>query len=145
MSIMNDIKSSLSQFSFVTGDGVSAEKISDFERQLDLILPADFKAYLSRFGWLEFESEECFGLGVGIPAYLDLVQIVSTERVAGLPCHLLPIRNNGFGDLDCIDLMASGLDISVIVCFEHDTHAMTVIAHGFDQWLEELLALIADQ
>jgi cell wall assembly regulator SMI1 len=124
---------------FEGGAGASVEEVASLESKLAIRLPRDYRVYLNEFGWLEVDHYEFFGIGVDIPSYLNLQLVVPEEWSAGLPKTLLPIWNNGGGDLDCIDLRSSGDDVSTIVCYRHATAEIEFVASDVKSWLCEKL------
>lgn len=135
------------KFSFLVfegGNGASEEIIQDAENKLGLKFPSDYRDYLMEFGWLEVEHYEFFGVGSGIPKYLDLKLVASEEwGEGGLYENLLPIWNNGGGDLYCIDLKQSTNDKSIICAFYHENRQTEMVATSFENWLTEKLAELA--
>jgi hypothetical protein len=88
------------------GAGASPLEISNAERTLAVRFPPSLKAYLRRLGWLRAGHMELFGLGRDVPKYLDLVNVTLWERNESgcpLPHQLLPVHNDGAGNLSCID------------------------------------------
>lgn len=105
----------------VVGEGAPNEAIDLAEDQLGVTFPRDFREYLKRFGHVEVGHLELFGLGDGIPSYLDIVQVTTSERnEAGcpLPKHLIPVMNDGAGNLYCV--LAAGEGASGIVLWDHE-------------------------
>ena len=70
-----------------------------------------YRSSLRTFGWASLPYTEVYGLGEGRPyAGLDLVRVTKQERAEGCPLtphHLLPIENDGSGDLYCLDTRVS--------------------------------------
>jgi hypothetical protein len=61
---------------------------------------------LERFGCLQVDSIEIYGIGAGVPKHMDLVGITESERTEMHPrlrYDLVTIMNDGFGNLYCLD------------------------------------------
>lgn len=89
----------------VIGPGIDAGAVAAAEQALGVVFPSTLREYLMRFGHLEVGHFEMFGLGAHLPLYLDLVNVTRGERSASgcpLPNDLIPLLNNGGGDLYCI-------------------------------------------
>lgn len=107
------------------------------------VLPDDYVAYLSDFGWFAVSPHELIGFGAGVPAHLDVIQVVTWERELAYPpmsAALLPLENNGGGDHYCLDLAAQG---NPVVFWSHDDpdgpdQAPDVVAPTFGAWALDL-------
>lgn len=126
------------------GGGATQEEIDAAERALGAPLRGGYRLFLERFGWGGVEDFEIFGIGSGVPRYLDLVEVTRSERTEAQPCiphHLVPIMNNGGGDHACLDTMASP-DNPPIVWWRHEDGADQIPqseAPDFLSWLSKLL------
>ncbi|MCS6920167.1 MAG: hypothetical protein NZM28_10380 [Fimbriimonadales bacterium] len=61
--------------------------------------------FLRTCGWLEVGHYEVYGWGENFPTHLNILRITEWERnraEVSLPHSLVPIYNNGAGDLDCL-------------------------------------------
>jgi hypothetical protein len=88
------------------GEGASPAEITEGETRLSLTFPGDYRRFLQDFGWLAVGSKEIAGLGTDAPAWLNVVATYRTEHHeshAKMPANLLPIMNDGGGDLYCLD------------------------------------------
>ncbi len=91
------------------GSGVTPDEISAVESALGLKIRGEYREFLLTFGWLSYPGLEVLGLGG--PPQVELVRTTMQERGARelpLPNHLLPIFNDGTGDLACLDTAAEG-------------------------------------
>jgi hypothetical protein len=89
------------------GGGATAEELAQAQADLGIIIPGCYGMILRLFGWLSVGSWELFGLGSQTPPHLHLVAMVTEERRSSrrsLPISLLPVMNNGGGDLFCLEL-----------------------------------------
>jgi cell wall assembly regulator SMI1 len=88
------------------GTGAPEVDIENAERSLGVTFPDALREYLRRFGHLELGHFELYGLGSKLPKYLQLVAMTVSERTeSGCPLRheLVPILNDGGGNLYCID------------------------------------------
>ena len=108
--------------------------------------PEDYRRFLGEVGWCGIWDCEVFGLGPGIPSYLDVVALATSEHADyGLPTHLIPVMNNGAGDLTCIDKgrFDSVERTAPMVVWYHETspsEGPVDVADSFSGWLKGLLA-----
>ena len=145
MSLENRLKSKFPTLEFETAGGCDDAIIKNVESKLGLIFPADFVQYLREFGQLSVGHFDFFGQGKDIPEFLDLCLVAQSEwQLAGLSKSLLPICNNGGGDLYCLDCKLSTTLKSVICFVPHETHASEKIADGIEEWLCEKLASLVE-
>jgi cell wall assembly regulator SMI1 len=89
------------------GRGVTDEIVHTAEEALNVTFPSDLKDYLKRFGHIEVGHFELFGLGEEIPQYLDIVRVTKSERTESgcpLPANLVPLLNDGGGNLYCVSV-----------------------------------------
>lgn len=85
---------------------IAAAARGQAERELSLGFPDSYRRFLREFGWAAFGPLEVFGLGPQVPQYLDVVTITRTERLEAGLClagNLIPIANDGGGNLYCLD------------------------------------------
>lgn len=103
------------------GAGVTDADIAAAERALAVQMPATFKEYLRRVGWLT-TGDYYYGLGEGVPPFADLVTATLSERTEAqppIPPHLLPLLNDGGGNHFCLDLSRSSGDDAPVVFWDH--------------------------
>lgn len=127
------------------GRGATDAEIRAAEEKLGVCFPEDYKRFLKEFGWVSIGSEEIYGLGTDVPSYLDVVKETYWEREeSGLPVpkSLVPIRNDGAGNLDCLAThLLEGGRCPVVVWY-HELgldQELEKMAESFTDWLEELL------
>lgn len=127
------------------GSGAGADEISAAERTLGVRLAGSYRKFLERFGWLGLGTIEIYGLGRDVPKHLNLVEITQSERAEMHPrlrSDLVPVMNDGGGNLYCIVTTAVvGADMPVVF-WDHDldcSQEPETIAQSFEQWLSERL------
>jgi hypothetical protein len=82
-----------------TGRGAPEDQIEAVEAEFDR-LPDDYRRFLGEFGWVSCRHYEVSGLGADVSPAVDLVLNARSEHADyGLPASLLPLHNNGGGDL----------------------------------------------
>lgn len=125
------------------GHGATEEELAGAEERLALRFEGTYLSFLRRFGWGSVEYIEIYGLGNGVPAYLDLVQVAESERhemEPRLPLHLLPLRNDGGGNLYCLDTRVP--NEPPVVFWDHEEPSSQTpgeVAASFAEWLMDYL------
>lgn len=123
------------------GTGASADALAAAERALGVTIEGSYRRFLMRFGWGGVEHLEVNGLGA--PPHLDLVRLTRSERAEmepGLPDHLLPLMNDGAGNLLCLDTRIMGEP--PVVFWDHEAgpeQTPDKVAQSFSLWLTGLL------
>jgi cell wall assembly regulator SMI1 len=125
------------------GRGASNSEISDAERSLGVQLPRSYKAFLSRFGWLETGSDILYGLGADVPPGCTLVRNTFSERYEAhphIPPNLIPVMNDGAGNNYCLDTANFQGDECPVVFWDHEHddgpgQLPERVARSFDKWL----------
>jgi cell wall assembly regulator SMI1 len=131
------------------GQGAPEAQIANAERQLGVRFDQCYRYFLARCGWATLGSSEFFGLGDDVPPYLNLVGIVESERNEAhppLPPTLIPLKNDGGGNLYCIDAGRSDTGGSPVVFWDHELGAKQqpeAVAPDFAGWLDEQIASAA--
>ena len=126
------------------GQGASEHDLQAANARLGVNLGGGYRRFLERFGWGGVGSFELYGLGVDVPPYLDLVAATESERTQmspALPSHLIPIMNDGGGNLYCLDSSKAGEPM--IVFWNHtagEEQEPEPVASDFVSWLEARLA-----
>ena len=125
--------------------GASEAKIDSAERALGVRFPLTFRSFLRELGCGGVDSEEFIGLGG--PPYLDIVESTRglRERPDGFPTTLLPLRRDGFGNLDCLEIGSGKEDECPVVEWSHEAQnaQRRVLAPDYRRWFESMLELIA--
>jgi hypothetical protein len=126
------------------GKGVDEDEIEGASRTLKTPIYGSYRRFLKRFGWARIADFGLYGLGSDVPQYLDLVIVTESERMEvdpPLPEHLLPIMNNGAGDLICLDTRASPNEPPVVTWWHEDgpDQVPEPTATDFLLWLSTML------
>lgn len=127
------------------GNGASRPAVAEAEKALGVTFPTALREYLVRFGWVEFADREFFGLGEGVPHFLDIVRLTTSERTeagARLPPSLIPLQNDGWGNLYCIVASPGSAEDGSIVLWDHErglAQEPEVCAPDLESWLESIL------
>lgn len=137
----------LANFEIVEPSGsVSEAAIVAAEQELGIQFPPQYRAFLSAFGSGGVDSEDFIGLGG--PEHLDIVKLVVRLRNRNnpLPERLLPLRSDGFGNYDCLDInRPTEQGEFSIVQWNHEAgedQECEMLADSFDDWFESVLAVI---
>lgn len=126
------------------GEGASKHDLHAASARLGVNLVGGYRHFLERFGWGGIGSFELYGLGSDVPPYLDLVAVAKSERTQmrpSLPAHLIPLMNDGGGNLYCLDLSKAGEP--PVVFWAHtagEEQEPEPVAPDFVSWMEERLA-----
>ena len=121
--------------------GISLAEIADAEATLGVRFPSLLREYLSLFGQLTLPGRTLFGLDAQVPRFLHLVEMTLIERTEPgrpVPSHLVPLDNNGGGDLYCVDTRD---DDGRIVYWSHEDEddEPMVFYPSLAAWLDELV------
>jgi hypothetical protein len=135
-----ELKSALSRLPpqvMESGEGATDQEINNAELRIGA-LPDEYRSFLADFGWLAVRQYEIYGLGSDVPRHLNLVHMTLDERSNyGLPSNLVPIMNNGAGDLYCFD----GAKPEIIF-WDHYASPLkgtSMVDPSFSAWLLNLL------
>jgi len=123
--------------------GVDEAQVDEAEEALGCQLPPQYRSFLLICGCGGIGPEDFVGLGG--PDHLNVVNLTSMlrKRQNALPENLLPLRGDGFGNYDCIDLLESTNNGEcAIVQWNHEGGVPDVLAGSFDEWFESILNLI---
>jgi cell wall assembly regulator SMI1 len=132
----------------VIGKGANEADIERAEQSLGVRFPLALREYLKHFGHLEVGHFELYGIGAEVPNYLELVAITVSERTESgcpLPHELVPILNDGGGNLYCIDTRSC--ESGRVVLWDHtlgvDPEPEQYSSSFFD-WIGSLLRALDD-
>lgn len=130
------------------GEGASEAEIAQAESAIGLKFPENFRHFISVFGWGGFGHIEIYGVGSGVPDFLNLTVQVEIERNKMKPHlfkYLIPLSNDGFGNHICLDTRGSdGVDCPVVF-WNHELpekQEPEVEAESFAEWLTKIVAEI---
>lgn len=129
------------------GKGATQATIQSAERVLGISIRGDYRRFVEEYGWGGVGHIELYGLGDDVPRHLNLVDITTSERTEMSPrlrVELLPIMNDGGGNLYCLDLRTEGPEI---VMWDHEgtSHQNPgVEASDFSAWLASKLVRATD-
>ncbi|WP_434985187.1 SMI1/KNR4 family protein [Vreelandella zhaodongensis] len=130
-------------------EGASMDSIASLQEYVGRELPEDYVEYLENLG-CGFASSEDF-LGLGGEPFLDVVtvrrQLSEPSTHSQLPNSFIPLKPDGYGNFDCIDLDQSSRQKSAVVLWLHDGgvgQQRDIIATGFWEWFCKELTSIRD-
>ena len=129
------------------GSGAPATDIESAEMRLGVRIDGGFRDFLLLFGWGGVSHIELYGLGPDVPTHLDLIAITESERQEmhpPLPMALVPITNDGSGNLLCITLQVQSGNESPVFLWQHDhpdgsKQLLRQEASTFAEWLSDEL------
>lgn len=124
--------------SLLAGKGATETAVMEAEQSLGVQIRGDYRRFLLEFGWGGVAGLELYGLGPDVPAHLDLVKLTRSERSEMHPRlrdHLLPLMNNGAGDLYCLDSTTAGPRVVGWWHEEGESQTPTIEAEDFSTWL----------
>lgn len=130
-----------------TGVGATPAAVQEAERLLEVSFPKPLVAYLQRIGWMQLGGSEFFGLGVDVPPRLDLVAVTRSERTetgCPVPQSLIPLMNDGAGNLYCMDVSADAKRRGHIYFWDHGLGPQQppeLVADSWTEWISEQLEL----
>ncbi|WP_175494136.1 SMI1/KNR4 family protein [Herbiconiux ginsengi] len=118
------------------GNGATEAELSAAEMQIGSI-PQEFRQFLMDFGWVILGHYEVFGVGEGITARNDLVSETLNERSYGRIPNLVPVMNDGAGNLYCVT--QDSITPSPVLLSTLDSSPDYVVEQaGFSSWLLNL-------
>lgn len=129
------------------GGGATAAQIRAAERELGVALRGSYRSFLHSFGWGGVDDIEIFGLGADVPRHLNLVEVTKSERNEAqppLPVSLIPVMNDGAGNLYCLDASETYREEYAVVFWDHEAggdQEPEQVAGDFAQWLSERAGL----
>jgi hypothetical protein len=142
---------------------LDAQRLREFEKKIGVALPYDYRDFLSQFNggepspegfWIVQEEDgsnvhEFLGLHNG-PKWLSLDGTKNSEL--GIPESLLPIANDGLGNMVCLKI--TGNDFGAVFFVDHDQHpfenresfeGITKLKGSFSEFLSSLQVLDEDK
>jgi hypothetical protein len=131
------------------GAGASADAVQSAEGDLAIRILGSYRTFLEGFGWGGVGPVEIYGLGTDVPDHLELVRITKSERLEmhpALPHALLPIVNDGSGNLICLDTSSTAAD-PPLVLWDHEAgpaQIPTRCAETFSDWLDAYMSELGE-
>lgn len=128
------------------GKGATQATIAAAERALGISIRGDYRRFVEEYGWGGVGHIELYGLGDDVPRHLNLVDITTSERTEMSPrlgAELLPIMNDGGGNLYCLDMKTKGPGV---VFWDHEGASdqnPSVEAAEFSTWFASKLGEIS--
>ena len=129
------------------GSGASEEAIHSVEAKLGVKIAGSYRLFLSRYGWADIGSNEIYGLGDDVPLHLELVSNTFWERNEAfrrLPAHMVPVYNDGLGNLYVLNTDQVINDENPLCFWDHESlpdQPAEYIAASFAAWFcNELMA-----
>ena len=110
--------------------GVDFNIICDAEIELGMKFSSDFIEYLNKYGTVEFNNRELFGLG--ITGYRNIVDATQHEKTlsSNFPSGYCVIYNLGINSI----LILLGNDGYI---YEYTPRSVEIIFKSFNQWIAE--------
>ena len=105
------------------GRGATEREVQGAEAALGVTFPTSYRTFLKRLGWIESPCISVFGLGSDIDSAYEVISVTHCERhEAGvpLPANLLPIVNDGSGNLYCLDVSQMQGSECPVVFWDHE-------------------------
>jgi hypothetical protein len=127
------------------GKGATELEIQEAQQRLGLLIQGDYRKFLLDFGWGGVGHLELYGLGADVPPFLNLITITHSERTEMSPPlkqELIPVMNDGGGNLYCLDSTSVG---PRVVFWNHEggsAQIPAVEAEDFSSWFAELMNTI---
>lgn len=124
------------------GEGATNAEIERLQAELAVRLSDDYRGFLGEVGWAAFSAFEVYGINVGALRHMDVARETLDERTIcepRLPHHLIPVMNNGSGDLYCIDTSDPDGRIVQHIHDNDEEDRIQYVAPNFGQWLLDLL------
>lgn len=142
----NELKTRLKQFDTDFAGPQLNDILLAAEHVIGQSFPRSYRNFIVEYGCGAIDSEEIIGLGG--PDHLSVLKLKSIfeSRSRKMPNYLLPIRADGYGNYDCIDLRKpTENDEYEIVLWNHDdpnAQNYQTLSRSFAGWLDGLLDMI---
>ena len=144
---LDEFASALDAVEFVDLAGpVDGSAIDQAARNVGVVLPPQYRRFIERFGGGGVGSESIIGLCEEAHLRFDwMAGLLRTQNPRLFPNTLIPIRNDGYGNYDCVCAEASdGVSERMIVEWTHDGGIGKILAGDFFSWLDEFMVLAAE-
>lgn len=125
------------------GRGASDRDILAAESEVGVGFPASYRRFLNCLGWIESPYISVFGLGADVDSAYDVVKVTKSERHEAdlsIPPNLIPIVNDGSGNLYCLDTFQMHESECPVVFWDHESfegadQIPTVVGPDFCTWI----------
>ena len=132
--------------------GASDDMIRDLQRKLGYELPGNFKLWLSKCNGLELPGDTIYGIHDDVALDLYDNYIFEKDEVGNpIRPYLLPLRPDGWGNHDCLDLRTLTDDKSEckVIFWQHDfwyedDEQPEIISDTFLNYLWDVLMFIKE-
>jgi len=108
------------------GQGATSAEIEAAEAELGLKFPDSYKVFLQKLGWIDCPFITVCGLGPDVDWRTNLRLIVQSwwhevDSDIRLPRHLLPIVDDGAGNVYCLDVSQMRESECPVVFWDHES------------------------
>lgn len=106
------------------GRGATHGEIQVAESELGVSFPASYRQFLSTLGWIESSYLSVYGLGIDVELGSSVVFVTNSERHEMdlcIPPTLIPIVNDGSGNLYCLDVSQMQESECPVVFWDHES------------------------
>ena len=127
------------------GRGATDSEISAAEFALRVSFPLSFKHFLREIGWVDSPYISVFGLGEDIHPLPNLTHMTlfwwfEVDEDIRLPRHLVPVVDDGSGNVNCLDVSKMQNSECPIVFWDHESfeganQVPTLVGPDFCTWL----------
>lgn len=123
---------------------VDCDSVAAATESLNITLPPLYRAFIERFGSGGVGPESIIGLGG--PNHLNfefMTKKLRARHPETFPATLIPIRSDGYGNYDCLDLEAANdAGESPIVEWSHESGRGRQVADDFAKWLDSFITVV---
>ncbi len=128
------------------GNPILDNRLEEFEKQIGLTLPFDFKFILTKHNYIALNGDEVFGIGKEYGNMsIENVYIFEHEEV-GNPMfkELVPFSSDGYGNHYCLDLSELKNKECPVVFWQHDCSYsdrkdIEICNKNFVEWIKEVM------
>ena len=142
---LKDFESELGNVEFVDLIGpVDQGSIVLAAERLGITLPKQYQVFMERFGSGGIGTESIIGFGGSDHLNFEfMTKLLRSRHPKTFPMTFIPIRSDGYGNYDCIDLEAvNEAGENPIVEWSHDGGRRRVLASDFSLWLNEIMTFV---
>ena len=145
---LNDVITELHRFSdavLTFKEPVNINRIQDFENEIGITLPNDYKVLLKRFNGVNLAGKIVYGIGKSSGEMsLDEAYFYEHNEVANpMFKYLIPFSPDGAGSHYCFDVREVNVESCNIIFWQYDYHyneedAPEITHPSFTAWLKEV-------